>query len=114
MPARDGSGLSIGKPKSFPFAGADHRSDKRSAILFQEFQSVFKLRSRSQEPVLAEDGILRIAERHLIILAHYNRFFRTDLFAEAAEDASQHIYLKEFGVSFFIELGLGRLHLDGE
>src|SRR5438445_8089626 len=62
-----------------------------SPVLPEEFDPVLELFGRHEQLVFPEDSVFLTRERELVFLAHDNRLFGTNLFAESAENASEHV-----------------------
>jgi hypothetical protein len=108
----------------FPLVDSNRRKARNSSGLFsstrdtlvthlaKKLQPAFKLGFRREQFIFAVKGILRIAKHELVILAHDDRFLRTNLLAKSAKDATQHINLKLYRVALLEQIGLTRLHFD--
>jgi hypothetical protein len=67
----------------------------------QKLQSLRQVFLRRQEFIFPVNAIVIFLEGQLVILAHHDRFFRADFFAEAAENAAKHIDLESNRIALF-------------
>jgi hypothetical protein len=59
-----------------------------------------RLAQRQEQPLLAVHEVVPVVRRQLELLAHEDGVLRTGLFAEAAEDAPEHMDLVHLGIAF--------------
>ncbi len=73
----------------------------------QKIQTGLHFFHRFHQFILPKDRFFLAGERKFILIAHDDRLFGTDLFAESAEDAAGHIDLEPLRIPF-----LGKFRLQ--